>query len=100
MSTPSNQWYVEMSAGITLGPMPFDAVVELAETSAIMRDDRVREESSKEWSYRDSLTIGLGLVGYSLFYPLEFINIRMSVEVELQRFYSNVRECISKIKKN
>lgn len=49
MSTPSNQWYVEMSAGITLGPMPFDAVVELAETSAIMRDDRVREESSKEW---------------------------------------------------
>ena len=49
MSKPSNQWYVEMSAGITLGPMPFDAVVELAETSAIMRDDRVREESSKEW---------------------------------------------------
>ena len=49
MSTPSNQWYVEMSAGITLGPMPFDAVVELAETSAIMRGDRVREESSKEW---------------------------------------------------
>lgn len=49
MSTSSNQWYVEMSAGITLGPMPFDAVVELAETSAIMRDDRVREESSKEW---------------------------------------------------
>jgi hypothetical protein len=50
MSTPSNQWYVEMSAGITLGPMPFDAVVELAETSAIMRDDRVREESSKQWN--------------------------------------------------
>jgi hypothetical protein len=49
MSKPSNQWYVEMSAGITLGPMPFDTVVELAETSAIMRDDRVREESSKEW---------------------------------------------------
>lgn len=49
MSAPSNQWYVEMSAGITLGPMPFDAIVELAETSAIMRDDRVREESSKEW---------------------------------------------------
>ena len=49
MSTSSNQWYVEMSAGITLGPMPFDAVVELAETSAIMRGDRIREESSKEW---------------------------------------------------
>lgn len=49
MSNSSNQWYVEMSAGITLGPMPFDAVVELAETSAIMRDDRVREESLKEW---------------------------------------------------
>jgi hypothetical protein len=49
MSTSSNQWYVEMSAGITLGPMPFDDVVELAETSAIMRGDRVREESSKEW---------------------------------------------------
>ncbi|MGZ0166671.1 MAG: DUF4339 domain-containing protein [Planctomycetales bacterium] len=49
MSTSSNQWYVEMSAGITLGPMPFDAIVELAETSAIMRDDRVREESSKDW---------------------------------------------------
>ncbi len=54
MSTSSNQWYVEMSAGITLGPMPFDDVVELAETSAIMRDDRVREESSKGWkSARD-----------------------------------------------
>jgi len=49
MSTSSNQWYVEMSAGITLGPMPFDDVVELAETSAIMRGDRVREESSKDW---------------------------------------------------
>ena len=49
MSTSSNQWYVEMSAGITLGPMPFSAVVELAETSAIMRDDRVREGSSTEW---------------------------------------------------
>ena len=49
MSTPSNQWYVEMSAGITLGPMPFDAVVELAETSAVMRNDRVREETTEEW---------------------------------------------------
>jgi hypothetical protein len=49
MSTSSNQWYVEMSMGITLGPMPFDAVAELAETSAIMRDDRVREGSSKQW---------------------------------------------------
>lgn len=39
------------------------------------------EESSKEWSYSDSLSMGLGLVGYSLFYPLEIINIRMSVEV-------------------
>lgn len=35
--------------GITLGPMPFDAVAELAETSAIMRDDRVREGASKQW---------------------------------------------------
>ena len=49
MSTSSNQWYVEMSAGITLGPMPFAAVVKLAETSAIIRDDRVREESSRDW---------------------------------------------------
>jgi len=49
MCTSSNQWYVEMSAGITLGPMPFAAVVELAETSAIIRDDRVREESSMDW---------------------------------------------------
>jgi hypothetical protein len=49
MSTSSNQWYVEMSAGITLGPMPFDAVVELAGTSAIMPSDRIREESSKSW---------------------------------------------------
>lgn len=38
-----------MSAGITLGPMPFASVVELAETSAIIRDDRVREESSWDW---------------------------------------------------
>ena len=49
MCTSSNQWYVEMSAGITLGPMPFAAVVELAETCAIIRDDRVREESSMDW---------------------------------------------------
>ena len=38
-----------MSAGISLGPMPFTAVVELVETSAIIRDDRVREGSSKDW---------------------------------------------------
>ena len=66
MSTSSNQWYVEMSAGITLGPMPFDAVVELVETSAIIRDDRVREGSSRDWKsvhqvpglFADKLTSG------------------------------------------
>ena len=49
MSASSNQWYVEMSAGITLGPMPFDDLVELAETSALMRNDRVRQESADTW---------------------------------------------------
>ncbi|NQV28403.1 MAG: DUF4339 domain-containing protein [Rhodopirellula sp.] len=49
MTESSKHWYVEMSAGITLGPMPFEAIVDLAETSALMRNDRVRKESSKTW---------------------------------------------------
>lgn len=35
--------------GITLGPMPFDALVELAETSALIQNDKVRAGSKGAW---------------------------------------------------
>lgn len=52
------------------------------------------------WATTDWLSVGFGLLGYAVLYPLEIVNLHMSAEVERDRFYRNVRECVSKIKKN
>lgn len=46
------------------------------------------------------LMFGFATLGYFLTYPLELVNIRMSTEVERERFYIGIRQCFSKIKKN
>lgn len=71
------------------GFMPFLMRTSLLTTSARLTD--LSGEETGSWSYGDSLSIGLGLMGYCLLYPLEIISLHMSVEVEQQRFYSNVR---------
>ena len=49
----------------------------------------------------ESIVKGLvGSAGYMLIYPLENVNLRMSVDLEQDRYYSNIRDCIKKIKKH
>ena len=69
-------------------------------TASARATDLSQNHSAAEWTHHDSLSLGFALVGYCLLYPLEIMHLRMSVEVEYQRFYSNVRECVSKIKRN
>ena len=50
--------------------------------------------------HAEILWVAISATGYLFFYPLEIINVRMSVEVERQRFFATVRTCVSKIKIN
>lgn len=56
--------------------------------------------SRDELGIEKMISLGVGLLGYIVLYPIEMINMRMCSEIEKQRFYGNVRECVSKIKKN
>ena len=38
-------------------------------------------DQDEEWNYRDGLAMGIGLLSYGLLYPLEVMNLRMSIEV-------------------
>lgn len=49
MSSSSNQWSVQTDFGALLGPMPADALSELARTGALLRRDQVREGSDGTW---------------------------------------------------
>lgn len=49
MSSSPKQWYVQTDFGALLGPMPADALSELARTGALLRRDRVREGTDGEW---------------------------------------------------
>ncbi len=49
MSSSPNQWYVQTDFGALLGPMPADALSELARTGALLRRDQVREGTDGEW---------------------------------------------------
>ena len=60
--------------------MPFIMKTSLLTATAKITS-LAEEQPSKEWNHTDTLSMGIGLVGYSLLYPLEIINIRMSVEV-------------------
>ena len=49
MSSSPNQWYVQTDFGALLGPMPADALSELARTGALLRRDQVRDGSEGVW---------------------------------------------------
>ena len=49
MSSSPNQWYVQTDFGALLGPMPADALSELARTGALLRRDQVREGTDGIW---------------------------------------------------
>ena len=38
-------------------------------------------DNGEEWSYRDGLVMGIGLLSYGLMYPMEVMNLRMSIEI-------------------
>lgn len=49
MSSPQNQWFVQMGLGVSLGPMPFEDLVQLARDGALLDQDKVRQGSSGAW---------------------------------------------------
>ena len=49
MSATSKSWYVQGGFGTLLGPMPEDALVQMAQTGALLPDDLIREAASMEW---------------------------------------------------
>jgi hypothetical protein len=81
------------------GFLPFIARSALL-TASVRATEVGASAGSFSWGYNDSLSVGLGLLGYALLYPLEIIQLHMSVEVEQRRFYPSARECLSKIKRN
>lgn len=48
LSSP-NQWFVKTDFGALLGPMPDDALAEMARTGALLNGDRVREGADGDW---------------------------------------------------
>lgn len=49
MSSSPSHWFVQTDFGATLGPMPPDALSEMARTGALLVRDRVREGTDGEW---------------------------------------------------
>ncbi len=49
MSSTTKSWYVQGGFGTLLGPMPDDALEQMARTGALLPDDLIREASSIEW---------------------------------------------------
>lgn len=49
MSSSTEQWFVRTSFGALLGPMPEDALDEMARTGALLRTDKLREGSDGIW---------------------------------------------------
>ena len=49
MSSSQQHWFVQTDFGALLGPMPDDALAEMAHTGALLIRDRVREGTDGEW---------------------------------------------------
>ena len=49
MSSSQQHWFVQTDFGALLGPMPDDALAEMARTGALLIRDRVREGTDGEW---------------------------------------------------
>lgn len=50
MAASPKLWYVQTDFGALLGPMPEDALFEMARTGALLGRDQVREESDGTWN--------------------------------------------------
>jgi hypothetical protein len=73
MSSSPHHWFVQTDFGALLGPMPDDALAELARTGALLIRDRVREGTDGEWRSAgdvpglfDEQTPSLGLLSSTL----------------------------------
>ncbi|MFM9966602.1 MAG: hypothetical protein ACKV2Q_35945 [Planctomycetaceae bacterium] len=73
MSSSPHHWFVQTDFGALLGPMPNDALAELARTGALLVRDRVREGTDGEWRLAsevpglfDEQTPSLGLMSSTL----------------------------------
>ena len=55
MSASPKLWYVQTDFGTLLGPMPDDALFEMARTGALLGRDRVREGSDGTWNSASDL---------------------------------------------
>lgn len=83
------------------GFMPFISKTALVTAVSKVSDLGLADSIDRNtWGTTDWLSVGFGALGYAVLYPLEIINLHMSAEVERDRFYRNVRECVSKIRKN
>lgn len=83
------------------GFIPFISKSALVTAASKITDVGLPDSSNQHiWGTTDWLSVGFGVMGYAVLYPLEIISLHMSAEVERDRFYRNTRECVSKIKKN
>ncbi len=55
MSALPKLWYVQTDFGTLLGPMPEDALIEMARTGALLGRDQVREGSDGTWNSASDL---------------------------------------------
>jgi hypothetical protein len=55
MTSSPNQWYVQTDFGALLGPMPAEALSELARTGALLHRDQVREGPDGDWRLASEL---------------------------------------------
>ena len=49
MTSSPHHWFVQTDFGALLGPMPRDALAEMARTGALLVRDQVREGTNGEW---------------------------------------------------
>lgn len=73
MTSSPHHWFVQTDFGALLGPMPNDALAEMARTGALIARDRVREGTDGEWrpasevpGLFDEQTPSLGLLSSTL----------------------------------
>lgn len=73
MTSSPHHWFVQTDFGALLGPMPDDALAEMARTGALLVRDRVREGTDGEWRLAsevpglfDEQTPSLGLLSSTL----------------------------------
>ncbi len=61
MATPDEVWFVQLkNVGTFLGPMPLDALIEMARTGVLLRRDLARRNESEHWRSASDLTELMG----------------------------------------